>query len=83
MPPGTAFDAICERLKVSVRVLAEIDDMAMIRLLARDTEAVALLPAIVVRDELNSGVLRELGVVPGLYEEFYAIRPSVGIRTRY
>jgi len=69
----SAFDAICERLNVSVRILAEIDDMAMIRLLARDTEAVALLPAVVVRDELNSGVLRECGVVPGLYEEFYAI----------
>jgi len=68
-----AFDAICERLNVSVRVLAEIDDMAMIRLLARDTDAVALLPAVVVRDELNSRVLRECGVVPGLYEEFYAI----------
>ena len=69
----TAFDAICERLNVSVRILAEIDDMAMIRLLARDSEAVALLPAVVVRDELNSGALREYGVVPGLYEDFYAI----------
>lgn len=68
-----AFDAICERLRVSVRILAEIDDMAMMRLLARDTEAVALLPPVVVRDELNSGVLRELAVVPGLHEEFYAI----------
>ncbi len=69
----TSFDAICEKLKIPIRILAEIDDMAMIRLLARDSEAVALLPPVVVRDELNSGVLRELAVVPGLYENFYAI----------
>jgi len=69
----SAFDALCERLNVSVRVLAEIDDMAMLRLLARNTEAVALLPAVVVRDELSSGVLRECGFVSGLYEEFYAV----------
>jgi LysR family transcriptional activator of nhaA len=76
-----AFDAICERLNVSVRILAEIDDMAMIRLLTRDT-AVALLPAVVVRDELNSRVLRECGVVPGLYEEFYAITVERQYATR-
>lgn len=77
--PGThsairaAFDAACERLGVSVRIFAEIDDMAMIRLLARDSDAVALLPAVVVRDELTSGVLREYGGVPGIFEDFYAI----------
>jgi LysR family transcriptional activator of nhaA len=68
-----AFDATCERLSVSVRVFAEIDDMAMIRLLARDSDAIALLPAVVVRDELTSGLLREYGVIPGVHEDFYAI----------
>ena len=47
--------------------------MAMMRLLARDTDAVALLPAVVVRDELLGGVLQEYAVVPHLFESFYAI----------
>jgi LysR family transcriptional activator of nhaA len=67
------FEAICEQLGVTVTVLAEVDDMAMMRLLARDTEALALVPSVVVRDELRSGLLRELCVVPGLLETFYAI----------
>jgi LysR family transcriptional activator of nhaA len=67
------FDAICEQLGVQVTVLAEVDDMATMRLLARDTEALALVPSVVVRDELRSGLLRELCVVPGLLETFYAI----------
>jgi LysR family transcriptional activator of nhaA len=67
------FDALCERLGVKVVVLAEVDDMATMRLLARDTEAIALAPSVVVRDELRSGILREYCVVPGLLESFYAI----------
>lgn len=69
----TEFDALCERLGVTVRVVAEVDDMATMRLLARDADAIALLPSVVVRDELRSGVLHEYGVVPGIFEAFYAI----------
>ena len=47
--------------------------MAMLRLLARDSNAVALVPAVVVIDELRSGILEEYAAVPHLYEEFYAI----------
>ena len=67
------FDLLCERLRVTYRVLAEVDDMAMLRLLARDTDAVALVPTVVVQDELRSGVLVEYCVVPKLFEDFYAI----------
>ncbi len=67
------FDALCEQLGVDVRVLAEVDDMATMRLLARDTDALAVVPSVVVRDELRTGVLHELCVVPGLFESFYAI----------
>ncbi len=67
------FDALCEQLGVPVRIVAEVDDMAMLRLLARDTEALALVPTVVVRDELKSRALRELCVVPGLFESFYAV----------
>ena len=67
------FEALCEQAGVRIRVLAEVDDMATIRLLARDTTALALVPTVVVRDELRAGALHEHCVVPGLYETFYAI----------
>jgi LysR family transcriptional activator of nhaA len=67
------FDALCEQRGLRPRVLAEVDDMAMMRLLARDTQALALLPAVVVRDELRLGLLHEHCVVPELFETFYAI----------
>ena len=47
--------------------------MAMMRLLARDSDSVALLPSVVVQDELRAGVLVEYAVVPDLFETFYAI----------
>lgn len=67
------FDALCAQRGVRVRVLAEVDDMATLRLLARDTTALALVPSVVVRDELHAGVLHEHAEVPGLFESFYAI----------
>ncbi len=67
------FELWCEQRGLRPRVRAEVDDMAMLRLLARDAGAPALLPTVVVQDELRSGVLRELAVVPGLHEQFYAI----------
>lgn len=67
------FDALCEQLGLRISVLAEVDDMATLRLFARDAAALALLPRVVVRDELRAGLLREYCVVPGLFENFYAI----------
>ena len=67
------FDVLCEQLGLRYQVLAEVDDMAMLRLLARDSGNVALLPSVVVQDELRSGKLQEYCVVPQLYENFYAI----------
>lgn len=68
-----AFDLLCEQLGLHYQVLAEVDDMAMLRLLARDSESVALLPTVVVQDELRDGLLQEYCVVPHLHENFYAI----------
>jgi len=69
----TEFDMLCEHLQIKINVFAEVDDMAMLRLLARDSGGVALLPAVVVQDELHSGVLQQYCVVPKVYENFYAI----------
>lgn len=67
------FDAWVDRLGLRVHVMAEVDDMATLRLLARDTGGLAVLPAIVVRDELDQGLLVEHAVVPEVYEHFYAV----------
>ncbi|MGC8476522.1 MAG: LysR family transcriptional regulator [Acetobacteraceae bacterium] len=68
-----AFDRMLELAGVRPIVLAEVDDMAMLRLLAREREGFALVPPIVVRDELASGVLVEHWRIPELKETFYAI----------
>jgi LysR family transcriptional activator of nhaA len=69
----TAFDVLCEDLRVTVKIFAQVDDMAMLRVLARSSSAVALVPAVVVEDELRTGTLQKYCVVPRVYENFYAI----------
>jgi LysR family transcriptional activator of nhaA len=68
-----AFDRLLELAAIRPIILAEVDDMAMLRLLAREREGVTLVPPIVVRDELASGVLVEHCRIPQLTESFYAI----------
>jgi LysR family transcriptional activator of nhaA len=75
----SGFDVLCERHGIRPTIVAEVDDMALLRLLARDLQAVALVPAVVVRDELKSGKLHEYCTVPDLYEEFFA----VSVRRQY
>ena len=41
------FDLLCERLGIRYRLRAKVDDMALLRLLARDSDSVALLPTVV------------------------------------
>jgi LysR family transcriptional activator of nhaA len=67
------FDRLLDLAGVRPIILAEVDDMAMLRLLAREREGVTLVPPIVVRDELDSGVLVEHCRIPQLTESFYAI----------
>lgn len=67
------FDAICLAAGVAPRLRAEVDDMPMLRLIARDSGWLTLLPEVVVQDELKSGVLVVVGQPAGLHEPFYAI----------
>jgi LysR family transcriptional activator of nhaA len=67
------FDALVDRMGIQPRIVAEVDDMAMLRLVAREHSGLAVVPPIVVRDELDSGVLVELAELPGLAETFFAI----------
>ncbi len=67
------FDALIERMGIVPRIAAEADDMAMLRLLARSDAGVAVIPPIVVQDELAGGLLYELFQLPDLAEVFYAV----------
>ncbi|MEL6798345.1 MAG: LysR family transcriptional regulator [Pseudomonadota bacterium] len=67
------FDAVAARFEGELNIAAEVDDMAMMRLLARDGVGLAVLPPIVVQDELSSGALVEAAVLPGLTEAFYGV----------
>ena len=71
----TAFDFLLEQAGIRPRVIAEVDDMAMLRLLARDSGHLALVPPVVVLDELKNGNLIERCRIPDLRERFYAIIP--------
>jgi LysR family transcriptional activator of nhaA len=76
----TQFELLCEDLNIELNIFAEVDDMAMLRLLTRDSAGVALIPAVVVQDELESGVLQRYCVVPKVYENFYAITTERKLR---
>ena len=47
--------------------------MAMLRLLAREDIGLAVIPPIVVRDELTSGKLVEVAQLDGISEHFLAV----------
>ncbi|WP_440997918.1 LysR family transcriptional regulator [Arhodomonas sp. SL1] len=68
-----SFDRLLEFAGVRPVILAEVDDMAMLRLVAREGHAYALVPPVVVRDELRAGVLVERCRIPEVRERFYAI----------
>ena len=67
------FDALCVAAGVTPRLRAEVDDMAMLRLVARDSGWLTVLPEVVVQDELRTGVLVTVGRSARLQENFYAI----------
>ncbi len=67
------FDVLCASVGIRPRLRAEVDDMAMLRLIARDSGWLTLLPGVVVQDELRSGTLVTVGQLAELQESFYAI----------
>jgi LysR family transcriptional activator of nhaA len=68
-----SFDALVARLNVSPTIAAEVDDMAMMRLLARAGFGLAVVPPIVVQDELAARELVQAARLDGVTETFYAV----------
>ena len=69
----TAFDAMVSRMSVRSQVAAEVDGMAMLRLLAREGIGLALVAPIVAQDELSLGRLVEAQEHPRIKENFRAV----------
>ena len=72
-PIRTAFDALAAQYQLQPDVVAEADDMAMLRLLARDSGALTVMPEVVVKDELQTRRLVKYLTLPQVYENFYII----------
>lgn len=72
-PVRAGFDRLCARQGIKPAIAAEVDDMAMMRLLAREDVGLAVLPPIVVKNELTTGMLIEAPYPMGLSESFHAV----------
>jgi LysR family transcriptional regulator, transcriptional activator of nhaA len=67
------FDLILANAGIEPFVHAEVDDMALLRLLALSGEGLALVSKIVVERELQSREIKFMQRVPELVEKFYAL----------
>ncbi|MCX6957176.1 MAG: LysR substrate-binding domain-containing protein [Verrucomicrobiae bacterium] len=70
------LDLLMSQHSIRPQVSAEVSDMAMLRLLAREIDAITLVPRVVIRDELKNKTLVELHCIDQIRESFYAITPS-------
>jgi LysR family transcriptional activator of nhaA len=69
----TGFDGLVARLGVAPHIVAEVDDMAMVRLLVREDMGLAITPAVVLADELAAGLLHPAPFDLNIVESFYAV----------
>lgn len=69
----TGFEALVAGLGIRPRIVADVDDMAMVRLLAREDAGLAIAPSVVLADEIASGMLASSGFHLDLVESFYAV----------
>ena len=67
------FELLLAEARVEPFVHAEVDDMALLRLLALSGEGLALVSKIVVERELQSSKIKFMLPVPGLTERYYAL----------
>lgn len=72
-PIRAAFDGLCALHNIEPTIIAEANDMAMLRLLARDSRGITVMPEVVVKDELSNGTLKSYCELPDVFENFYAV----------
>jgi len=69
----TGFNSLTARLGVQPRIVADVDDMAMVRLLANSGAGLALAPKIVLLDEIAAGTLVTAPFDLEITDRFFAI----------
>ena len=69
----TGFENLVARLGIDVQVMANVDDIAMVRLLAREGAGLAIAPSVVVAEELKTGILATAPFDLGISEPFFAV----------
>lgn len=70
------FDLIMHQAGIRPIIAAEVDDMAMLRVMALRRKALTLVPRVVVKDELRTGLLIEHHRLSSVKERFFAITPT-------
>lgn len=69
----TGFDSLIARLGITPQIIADVDDMAMVRLLARENTGLAIAPSVVLADEIASGRLQTAPFNLNIVESFFAV----------
>lgn len=69
------FDGLLTRAGIEPLVRAEVDDMALLRLLALSGGGLALVPEIGVKFDLEEKKLLRMEKIPGIKERIYALTP--------
>lgn len=69
----TGFESLVARLGVTPRIAADVDDMAMVRLLVREDIGLAITPSVVLADEISSGRIQTAPFDLRIVESFYAV----------
>ncbi len=69
----SGFENLVANLGLQPNIIALVDDMAMVRLLARDNVGLAVAPTVVVADEIASGRLQTAPFDLGISESFFAV----------
>ncbi|MEM9582268.1 MAG: LysR family transcriptional regulator [Pseudomonadota bacterium] len=69
----SGFENLVARLDLKPTIAATVDDMAMVRLSAREGLGVAIAPAVVLADEIESGIVATAPFDLGIMEPFYAV----------
>lgn len=67
------FESLTARLGISPHIAAHVDDMAMVRLLTREDVGLAIAPAVVLADEIASGLVASAPFDLGIVEPFFAV----------
>lgn len=69
----SAFASLATRLGIVPRVMTNVDDMAMVRLITREGAGLAIAPSVVFADEIKSGKIATAPFALDISEPFYAV----------